>query len=334
MAVCPTNAIVIMGETPRLTGTCIKCGYCYYSCPLTTDETFKGFDEELDRVDERIFGRRREEPFGVYRRLYVVEPIVRENMTVEEAIITEVMKMGLEKGYFDVVGFGGYGESVTKYLLMPPRGRWEAVALIATKPGDFDKARLKPLTPGMLYNSVRGAYEELVSGFFYGSDPIRIALFGSPQHIRSVWRMRFSWSEHRKLSRTIVLSAAHFERPFYSYAELRKILSEDGINIDDVEDWNFDDDGITFIVGGKTIKYTFDKLSPAIYKGFNTLRDPTGEYADFSVGKLRGIDGVVIIGRTEEGVKMIDEAIEDGRLRVVEFDLDSILLVLRGLYGD
>ena len=333
VAVCPTNAIVVLNETPRLTGVCIKCGYCYYACPSTTDESFKGFSEELERVEERIFGMKRSEVFGVYRKIFVVEAFDDKLATPEESVIRRIMMFGLERNYFDVVGFPGYGEPVTKYMLMPPRGRWEAAASIATKPSELESVRLKPLTPGLTYNSVRGALEELVGGFFHGVDPIRVAVFGPPQHIRSVWRMRFSWAEHRKLSRTIVFVASYFDRPFYSYKDLRSVLAGKGVNIDVVEDWFFHDDGIEFITGGKSIKVSYEDLEGAVYKGFKTIYDPTGEFADISVGRVPGVEGVVIIARSEEGVKLVEEVIEKGVLKAVEFELDVVLDGLRGLYG-
>lgn len=333
VAVCPTNAIIVMVETPRLTGVCIKCGYCYYSCPSTTDESFSGFTEELDMVENKIFGSRRKEFFGVYRAIYVVEPVDDPLATLEEAIIRRLMMYGLDKNYFDVVGFPGYGEPVTKYMLMPPRGRWEAAACIATSATELEGVRLKPLTPGLTYNAVRGSLEELVGGFFHGVDPIRVALFGPPQHIRSVWRMRFTWSEHRKLSRTIVFTASTFNRPYYSYKDLRSLLAGKGINIDLVSDWFFHRDGIEFIIDNKSILISYDDLDGAIYKGFKTISDPTGEFADISVGLVDGVDGIVVIARSEGGKRLIDGAIDDGVLAVREFDEESVLSGLRALYG-
>ena len=333
MAVCPTNAIVILGETPRLTGVCIKCGYCYYACPSTTDETFSGFSEELSRVETRVFGVEREEVFGVYRKILVVKEVEDPLATVEEGVIRRLMMFGLDKGYFDVVGFPGYGEPVTKYMLMPPRGKWEAAASIARSSEELSRVRLKPLTPGLTYNSVRGAFEELIGGFFYGVDPLRVAVFGPPQHIRSVWRMRFSWSEHKKLSKTIVFTASYFYRPVYAYKDLKTLLANKGVNLDMVEDWVFHPDGIEFIVDGNSVKFSYSELDSAIYKGFRTIFDPTGEFADISVGLLNNVDGVVIIARSEEGVKLLDEAIGDGVLEPVDFDLDVVLDGLRGLYG-
>lgn len=332
MATCPTNAIVIVNETPRLTGICIKCGYCYYSCPSTADETFNGFESERDRVEERIFSEVRKEVFGVYKKIYVVESVDDPNATMEEGIVKLLMKFGLEKSYFDAVGFGGYGDYATKNLLFSPRGRWEAGALTASSPDALDNIRLKPLTPPLTYNAVRGALEEIVNGFFYGSDPIRVALFSPPQHIRSVWRMRFSWSEHRKLSRVIVFTISHFERPFYSYRELRKILMNDNIDIDMIDDWVFEDDGVSFLIQGIWKKYSYETLSPAVYKGFNLIRDPTGEYADLSVGRVKDLDGIVIIARSEEGVKFIEEAVNGGVIRLKSFDEDRVLEGLRSLY--
>ncbi len=51
------------------------------------------------------------------------------------------------------------------------------------------------------------------------------------------------------------------------------------------------------------------------------------------MGLLNNVDGVVIIARSEEGVKLLDEAIGDGVLEPVDFDLDVVLDGLRGLYG-
>ncbi len=333
IAVCPVNAMAIMAETPRLSGICIKCGYCYYACPSTTDESFSGFEEERDRIEEKIFGLKREEVFGVYRKIFVVNPVDDPEANPDEAVIRMLMAFGLERRYFDVVGFAGYGEPVTKYMLLTPLGKWEASAVIASSPEELKNIRLKTLTPGMTYNSVRGALEELVSGFFYGVDPVRVALFGPPQHIRSVWRMRFSWSEHRKLSRTIVFTASYFHRPLYSYTELRKIFAAEGLNIDALEDWKFEDDGVSFKFGEEWKKLSYEKLEPAIYKGFTVIKDPTGEYADISVGKVKGLEGIVIIARSEEGVKLVEEALEAGVLEAKEFNLDDVLNGLRSLYG-
>ena len=332
MATCPTNAIIIINETPRLTGVCIKCGYCYYSCPSTTDDMFKGFEYDRNRVEKRIFGEVRKEDFGVYRKIYVAEPTEDSNATLEEGLIRRLMIFGLDRSYFDVVGFGGYGDYVTKHLLMSPRGKWEAAALIASSSNELENVRLKPLTPALTYNAVRGALEELSNGFFYGSEPIRVALFGPPQHIRSVWRMRFSWSEHRKLSRTIVFTISHFERPYYSYKELRNILMTDDVDIDTIEDWVFEDDGISFLIDGKWRKYSYDVLSPAIYKGFNLIKDPTGEYADVSIGRIMNIDGIVVITRSEEGERFVEEAVNEGILKPKDIDVDKIVSGLKSLY--
>lgn len=333
MAVCPTNAIVIMGEAPRLIGVCIKCGYCYYACPSTQDENFKGFEAERDRVEERIFGRVRDRVFGVYRSLFLVKQVDDDKANRDEAVLRRIFMYTLDKGYFDVVGFQGYGRPVTRYLLNPPRGRWEAYSCIALTSSDLSGVMLKPLTPGYTFNSARGALEELVNGFFHGVDPIRMAIFGSPQHIWSVWRMRFSWAEHRKLSRIIVFTASTFERPYFKYSDLRRILLNKGINLDGVEDWVFDTDSISFRYRGEWIKIGYKELEDAVYSGFKVVRDPTGEYADISVGWIGELGGVAIIARSEEGDRLVREVIGEGVLEAIDVDEGEIIRVLEERYG-
>lgn len=332
IAVCPTNAVTYAEESPKLVGTCIRCGYCYYNCPATTDDTFKGFDLFDRSIYDALFEGGSMDVFGCYKEVFLAEAAEDALSTCEESIIKLIMKYGLKNGYFDAVGCVGCGEPATEYPPLKGRGTWEARALVVTKPEDLDKVRLKPLTPGLTLNSIRSAVEELKNSFFHGSDIIKVALFGPPQHIRAVVKMKLSWSGHRKLSNSIVLTATYFKRPFFSYAKLREELAKDGIELDEVSDWKIDLDEITFYYDGKAIKYTYESLKNAIHKGMAAVDDKIGEFSDVSVGRLKGMEGVLIVVRSNLAKEIISRMVSDGVLHVKSADRELVLNELRKLY--
>ena len=333
-AVCPTLAVQMLEDVPRLLGICIKCGYCYYACPETIEEGFKGFDEYKEEIDKRIFKLSRKEPFGVYRKIYVLKSIEDEDAFRDEAIIKVIMSYGLKKGYWDVVGYAGRDKPVTDGLLNYKVSGWRGRPSIAFREEDILNAKLKLITPGPTLLSVRGSVEELRGGYFHGSDPIRVAVFGPPQHIRSIWKGRFSWAGHIKLLKTIVFIVSYFNRKFYLPSKLNVILSKDGLSLDNIEDIRYSKDHIEFKSNGGWKRYSFDDLKEAEHPGYSNVKDFTGEYADLSIGILDDIEGVIIIARTEEGVKIVDEMISEGVLEVLDVDVNKVLDSLRRLYGD
>ena len=331
IAVCPINALILSNEMPRLLGACIRCGYCYYACPLTTDEEFKGFDDKK-YVDKLVFNEVRSEVFGVFKKIYVVERVKDDNACPDEAIARKILAYGLKRGFFDIVIFSGYGEPANKYLISTV-GRWEAKPMYVFNYNMINEARLKPLTPGAPYIGLRGAIEEYVAGFYPGSRTVRVALFLNPMQVRAIHRMKNTKIQFRKLTKTVVFTVSTFSRPFYSYSLLKKILAKDGIDIDSIEDWRFELDGLSILYKSEWRKYSYDSLKEAYYKGYMSIDDLTGEYADLSIGILSDIDGVVMICRSKRAVKLVEEAIRDNILKKVDISLDEVLDKLKSLYG-
>jgi coenzyme F420-reducing hydrogenase beta subunit len=250
----------------------------------------------------------------------------------DEAILKKVLAYGLKKGYWDVVAYSGRDEPVTNGLLNYNVSGWRGRPSIATKPEDIEKAKLKLITPGPTILGVRGAVEELSGTYFHGSDPVRVAILGPPQHIKSIWRGRLSWAGHTKLLKTIVFTVSYFKRRFYLPSKLNLKLSQNGLSLDSATDLKLEKDGIVFIGGDKVLELKYDDLTEAEHPGISSDADITGEYADLSAGILEGIDGIVLIARSDEATKLLDEMFKDGLLERVEVSEEDLVSRLNSLY--
>jgi len=331
-SVCPTYAIQMLDDVPRLLGVCIKCGYCYYACPGTVEEDFNGF-EEYKLIDKKVFGVERTERFGVYRKIYVVKEVKDENAFPEEAILKVILKYGMEKGYWSAVAYAGRDEPVTEGLLSYQVVGWKSRPSYALKPSEVDSIKLKVFTQPPTILGLRGIVDELKGGFFQGVEVPSVAILGPPEHIRSIWRGRFSWAGHTKLLRTVVFMASYFHRKFFQPSKLLPILAKKGVNFNNISDVEYGDDVIKFKVGDKWVEFSFEELEPSINKAIEEAGDMTGEYADVSVGRVEGVEGIVIIARSEKAEEIISRMIEDGVLQRVDFDESLVKSKLNELYG-
>lgn len=331
-SVCPTYAIQMLDDVPRLLGVCIKCGYCYYACPGTVEDGFPGF-EDYKFIDKKVFGVERAERFGVYRKIYVVEGIEDPDAFPEEAVLKAILKFGMEKGYWDAVAYAGRDEPVTEGLLSYQVVGWKSRPSYALKPSDVEKMRLKVFTQPPTILGLRGIVDELKGGFFQGVEVPKVAVLGPPEHIRSIWRGRLSWAGHTKLLRTVVFTASYFHRKFLQPAKLLPILAKKGVNFNNILDVEYSESSIKFKVGDKWVEFGFDELEPSINKAIEEVGDMTGEYADLSAGRVEGVDGVVLIARTEKAEEVISRMLDEGLLKPLEFDESLVKSRLNGLYG-
>jgi len=331
-AACPTLAVQMLEDVPRILGICIKCGYCYYSCPETSEDEFPGFEGYEDKIDERIFGEKRKNRFGVFKRVYVVKTLDDPSSFPDEAVLKKILAYGLRKGYWDVVVYPGRDEPVTNGLLNYNVSGWRGRPSIAFKPEVIENARLKLITPGPTILGVRGAIEELKGSYFHGSDPVRVAVLGPPQHIKSIWKGRFSWAGHRKLLRNIVFTVSYFKRPFYLPSKLNLILSKNGLSLDNITDLRLEKDRVVFISGDRVLELKYADLKEAEHPGISSDPDITGEYADLSAGSLDGVDGVILIARSEEASKLLNEIFEEGLLEEIKVSEEDVLAKLNSLY--
>ncbi len=331
-SVCPTYAIQMLDDVPRLLGVCIKCGYCYYACPGTIEEGFNGFGD-YKKIDKMVFGVERKERFGVYRKLYVVSPVEDENAFPEEAVLKKILKFGMEKGYWGAVAYAGRDEPVTEGLLSYQVVGWKSRPSYALKPSDVDKIKLKVFTQPPTILGLRGVVDELKGGFFQGVEVPKVAILGPPEHIRSIWRGRFSWAGHTKLLRTVVFMASYFHRKFFQPTKLLPILAKKGVNYNNIEDVQYTADSIKFRVGGEWVEFKFDELEPSVNKAIEKVSDYTGEYADISVGRVDGVDGVVVVVRSELAEEVFSRILEENILNVVDVDENLVIEKLNGLYG-
>ncbi len=331
-SVCPTYAIQMLDDVPRLLGVCIKCGYCYYACPGTVEEKFDGFGDKL-KIDRMVFGEERSRAFGVYKKVFVVKPIEDPEAFPEEAVLKEILAYGMEMGYWDAVAYGGRDEPATEGLLSYQVVGWKSRPSYKLSPDEVRAIKLKVFSQPPTILGLRGAIDELKGGFFQGVENPRVAILGPPEHIRSIWRGRFSWAGHTKLLRTVVFMASYFHRRFYMPGKLTPILAKKGVNWSQIEDVEYVDGGLRLKAGDKWVELSGEELEPAVNKAIEEVNDVTGEYADLSAGRVEGIDGIVIIARTEKALEIVSRAIEDGRLEKMDIDEERVLSALEALYG-
>ncbi len=331
-SVCPTYAIQMLDDVPRLLGVCIKCGYCYYACPGTVEEGFQGFGDYKD-VDNRVFGTERTERFGVYRKIYVVEAIEDGDAFPEEAVLKAILKFGMEKGYWGAVAYAGRDNPVTEGLLSYQVVGWKSRPSYALKPSDVEKIKLKVFTHPPTILGLRGIVDELKGGFFQGVEVPQVAVLGPPEHIRSIWKGRLSWAGHKKLLRTVVFTASFFHRKFFQPTKLLPILAKKGVNFNNISDVEYTSDSIKFKVGEKWVEFSFEELEPSINKAIEEAGDMTGEYADVSAGRVEGVDGVVLIVRTEKAEEIVSRMFDEGLLKPIKFDESLVKSKLNELYG-
>ncbi|HIQ13570.1 MAG TPA: 4Fe-4S dicluster domain-containing protein [Thermoprotei archaeon] len=331
-SVCPTYAIQMLDDVPRLLGVCIKCGYCYYACPGTEEEGFQGFTD-LKYIDMKVFGVERSERFGVYKKIYVVEEVEDDNAFPEEAVLKIILKYGMENGYWDAVAYAGRDEPVTEGLLSYQVVGWKSRPSYALEPSDIDNMKLKVFTQPPTILGLRGVIEELKGGFFQGVEVPRVALLGPPEHIRSIWRGRLSWAGHTKLLRTVVFMASYFHRKFFQPSKIQPILAKKGVNLSNISDVEYLSNSIRFKVDGDWIEFSYDELKPGINGAIEDAGDITGEYADVSTGRVEGVEGVIVIARTDLSHEIISRMLDEGLLKPLEFDEAYIKSKLNGLYG-
>lgn len=324
VAVCPVNALQMGIDYPRLFGICVRCGYCFYSCPVSVDEDFKGFDEMKDRVESLAFGETREEPFGVYKKIYIVK-----NFTSPEDSAKAIIRYLLEHDLIDAVATMGFGEAAFGYMLQRPRPKISLDPLVIIDPSNIDSDIGIWVISGPSGMALRGAAEELTASFFQESVIPRVAYYAPPSHVRAIWRSRMSKISNRKVGQPVEYIVTVFGRKYYSLSKLKVSLMNFGINIDDVTDYEVDHEGITFITNGTNKKVMYSDIEDAIHPGISKVKDLTGEYSDVSIGLVDG--SLIMIVRSDRMAVLVDNMINEGLFEVEEAD-EGVIDRLRGMY--
>ncbi len=331
-SVCPTYAIQMLDDVPRLLGVCIKCGYCYYACPGTTEEDFDGFGDKI-KIDKLVFGVERRYPFGVYRKVIAVKKVDDVNAFPDEAVLKKILRYGLENGYWGAVAYAGRDEPVTEGLLSYQVIGWKSRPSYALKPEEVDNMKLKVFSQPPTILGLRGVIDELKGGFFQGVEVPKVAILGPPEHIRSIWRGRFSWAGHTKLLRTVVFLASYFHRKFFLPSKFTQYLVKNGVNWGSIEDVEYTPESIRLKANGKWIEFKFEDVKDAVNPAIEEVNDVTGEYSDISAGLVDGIDGVILIIRSEKAEEIVNRMLSEGLLEKLEYGEDEIINMLNKLYG-
>jgi len=324
VAACPASALVMQDDMPRLAGACIRCGYCYYSCPMTSDERFRGFEEMRDAVERAAFGAVRQEPFGVYRAVYVCEGVE------PEAVAAAAMKYLLRTGSVDAIATYGFGRPAMEQMLSRQRNPLAPVPTVITSEEDVDKVFRPAVVVAPSGMALRGAAYELMASFFQESYVPRTCYVAPPQHIRAIWRMRLGWCGSSKLERAVKFTIAVFGRIICSSSGIRTALAKKGVNLAAISGYELREGKLVLRVDGGEEEVPLEELGEAVHQGMAKVADPTGEFADISVGLVGG--RTFLIARSEQGERVVSGMVAEGLVRVrraSESDLDE----LRGLYS-
>ena len=323
VAVCPVNALIMQDETPRLMGACIRCGYCYYSCPITTDEHFKGFENEQKRIELKAFEKVREEPFGVYDTIYVAKDAKLEN------ILRAILRYLLESKIIDLIATYGNLNPVLDNMVSKPRPSILPSPILIDNPDKIEEVNFLTIFSPPSALSLRAAADEYYASFFQASYKPSICYLAPPSHIRAIWRMRLGWYSNSKIEECIKLLITIFNRNYYSITQLKKILLEKNVDISKITDFKILDGGIEFLYNGKSVILSNEELNKALHGGMSKIKDITGEYADISIGNIQNMTIIIIRNKSYKGY--VESAIEARGIKLEEAS-DEILELLRGLY--
>ncbi len=326
--VCPTKSIRMdysfQEPEPKLTGKCTNCGVCYDACP--------GRDIPLPRMDEFIFGRRREttreEMIGIFRKCvrgYACDSGVR-NSSASGGLTTAVCSYALDKGLVDGILLAGFSHERP----------WRCVPYIATSSRDFKRLKTSSAMVVVPIN-------ELLTEAVVAKRLKRIGVVGLPCHVHGIRKLQMK-GVPRNLASAISFTIANFCAAGYYLEGTRHLVMEFTAikSMDDISELNYrggewpgaltakSRDGSTHIVASKH-DYTWHFLGPASYKRDRCLMcvDFVGEHADICVGDsfIRSDSNpkwTVALVKTKIGEELVEKATKEGYVHSEDYNPDLI----------
>ncbi|MEM3788457.1 MAG: Coenzyme F420 hydrogenase/dehydrogenase, beta subunit C-terminal domain [Candidatus Bathyarchaeia archaeon] len=302
--VCPFNCLEYVGEKPSLVKECKVCGICAQACPQ--------YDFPLPKIESFVFGRERktDEAFGIYRRV---------------ALAKATDKQVLEKCQD--------GGAVT------------ALLLFALKNGTIDGAivakseREKPFYPHPeLATTVDEILQSAGTKYFYSPNILamakaleqklgKIALVGTPCHIRAARKMQFAGLKKYTNPLKLIIGLACSECFIYDGLMKQHIARKLEVDPNSIRKVNIKGK-MLLTLETKTVAIPLAEAKQYARKSCHFCEDFSSELADISVGGL-GLEGwTFVIIRTEQGEELFSSAENAGAIMTKEANLEANALNL------
>ncbi len=296
VSACFVNAITIADDTPKLAGLCLRCGFCYNSCPQT------GGGEEY----RLLFGSSRPGPLGVFTKAYkarAIDPTIQERGQ-DGGVVTALLKFSLERGLLDAVIVAGVSREEA----------WRPYAKVALTPEEVVEAAGTKYTPPHMASALWDA------AYCYGAE--KIGIVGTPCVVRGVRRMQYSPKGALKLGKRVKLIVGLFCMESFDYRKLIKLLEESSVSLEEVTRFDIKKGRFIAYCGSEEVfSKPVSEMKDYIRKSCELCTDFTSELADISVGSVGTKAGFsTVLVRTKDGAGFFNRAVETGYIEASEIE--------------
>jgi coenzyme F420 hydrogenase subunit beta len=308
IVVCPYDCLRLIHGQPRLVKECTSCGTCSKVCP--------GYDFSQDCMENFVFGRnrKREEPFGIYRRLVIGQANNGKILKVcqDGGVVTALLAYALKSGQLDSAVVAA--SSREKPLYPIPK-------LASTFTEILESAGTKYIrSPNTLLLSEACKQKN-----------VKVMFVGTPCQIQAIRKMQMAgltrYTDCLKLTIGLICSGCFtYEGLMENYIQGKK-----GISLSEIVRMSIKGKLLLTTASG-VIGIPLTEIKKYHQRSCSICRDFSSEHADISVGGL-GQDGwTLTIIRTEKGEKLFSGAEQASFLRSIpvdsEVDAVNLLAVL------
>jgi len=158
-------------------------------------------------------------------------------------------------------------------------------------------------------------------------DQKSVALVGTPCHIIAAEKMDHYSNIIGDVPVDFKLGLFCMEN--FSHNYLKKFLSENDIEMDDVKEFRVEKGQFwAYLENGEVFKTTLSKAKTCMRKNCQVCMDYTSELADLSVGSVGSAPGwSTVIARTEKGLKTLQQAENEGYIETKPIPDSGIVLL-------
>ena len=294
VAGCPVDAITgnrINGRfTPELTGKCISCGVCYAMCPRT-----HVLEEDL---------------IGNVKSAWKVRSLGESNRQNGGAV-TAILTFMIRSKIVD-------GAVVACQTVEQP---WLPDAKLIKGIEDIEQCS------GTIYTHAQ-VVKKLLEGFSEGLS--KLAVVGTACNIESINRMETHPAGLLHLdSEAKVFKISLFCTESFNYNELKKFLLREGIKISDIKKFEIANGELTVVLQSNERKWPISELDASTATSCAYCQDFTGLGADLSCGNIASeADWTTVLVRTDDGNKVLREAIQAGLIEAIPLDAKDLQPIL------
>lgn len=291
---CPYEGMLeLVGGHPQLHIECKVCGICSRVCPR--------FIDRLDELETFIFGRPKKpgEDFGIFREILVAKSTRDEVLghCQDGGVATTLIEAALNSEMIDGAIVSDL-DPVVPWLPAP------SVAITADEVLQSTGTRYT-YSPNLL--ALRRCVADGLK---------RVAFVGTPCQIRALRRMQ--QIPLRRISGFVTYTIGLFCSECFTYEGLMigKIQNDLGIDLTDIYKMNIKGKMRIQLKNGEVVEIPLREAKKFAEGKCSYCSDFSAELADISLGGV-GLDGRTLsVIRTEQGEKLINQAISDEALTV------------------